>query len=259
MTEILVDHDEEEPIATVTISNPERRNAMDSEGSMALAQTFRDLDADDGVRCVVLRGDGEAFCAGADLASTSGGATTAQSIDRGFHEAVRQLMTTSMPVIAKVQGPAVGAGASIATASDFVYTDESARVGFVFANIGLTADSGATFILPRLVGVQQAMDLLTSARILDAEEANEIGLTTEVLPDADALDERVHERAVELANGPTRAIAAIRRMLLRSNANSLEEQLELESREQEIMFHTDDVEEGMGAFMENRDPEFEGK
>lgn len=257
MAEILVDHDDEEPIATVTISNPERRNALGGEGSEALAAAFRELDADDEVRCVVVTGDGDAFCAGADLAST-GGEPTAQSIDRGFHAAVRGIMTCSKPVVAKVDGPAVGAGASIATACDFVYASESARIGFVFANIGLTADSGATFILPRLVGVRTAMDLLASADILDAEEAREVGLTTEVVPDGE-LDERVRERAVELANGPTRALAALRRLLLRSNANTLEEQLELESREQEIMFNTDDVVEGMTAFMEDREAEFEGR
>lgn len=259
MTDILVDRNEAEQIATVTISNPERRNALDSAGSEDLAAAFRDLDADDDVRCIVLTGDGDAFCAGADLAGGEmSGAPTAQSIDRGFHEAVRQIMTCSKPVVAKVSGPAVGAGACIATACDFVYADESARVGFVFASLGLTADSGATYILPRLVGVRDAMALLSSADILDAEAADEMGLTTDVVPASD-LDDRVHERAVELASGPTRSIAALRRLLLRSNTNTLEEQLELESREQEIMFHTDDVSEGMAAFQESRSPEFEGR
>lgn len=259
MTDILVERDEAEQIATVTISNPARRNALDSAGSEALAAAFRELDADEDVRCVVLTGEGEAFCAGADLAGDeTSGEPTAQSIDRGFHEAVRQIMTCSKPVVAKVHGPAVGAGASIASACDFVYAGESARIGFVFANLGLTADSGATFILPRLVGVRTAMDLLSSADILDAEAADEVGLTSEVVADAD-LDERVRERAIELANGPTRSIAALRRLLLRSNTNTLEEQLELESREQEIMFHTDDVTEGMAAFAESRAPEFEGR
>ena len=259
MTDITVDRDEAEQIATVTISNPERRNALGTAGAEDLAATFRDLDSDDEVRCVVLTGEGEAFCAGADLASGDmSGTPTAQSIDRGFHGAVREIMTCSKPVVAKVDGPAVGAGASIASACDFVFAGESARIGFVFANLGLTADSGATFILPRLVGVRTAMDLLASADILDAEEADEVGLTTAVVPD-DELDDRVRERAAELAGGPTRSIAALRRLLLRSNANTLEEQLELESREQEIMFNTDDVMEGMSAFMEGRDPEFEGR
>jgi len=257
MADIHVDHDDEEPIATVTISNPERRNALGQAGSSELADSLRDLDGHDDVRCVVLQGEGEAFCAGADLAAGDTASPTAGSIDRGFHAVVRTIVRLEAPVIAKVRGPAVGAGASFATACDFVYTDESASIGFVFANIGLTADSGATFILPRLVGVRTAMDLLTSARILDAEEAAELGLTTELVEDG--LDERVHERAVELANGPTRSYSAIRRLLLRSATNSLEEQLEAEAREQEIMFNTDDAMEGMTAFMEDRDPEFEGR
>lgn len=257
MSHIDVEHDRSEPIATVTISNPARRNAMDGPTSEELAQAIRDLDADASVRSVVLTGEGDAFCAGADLAS-SGGEPTAQAIDRSFHAVVREILTCSKPVLAKVNGPAVGGGASIAVACDFVYTGESARIGFVFTNLGLTADSGATYVLPRLVGTRTAMDLLASADILDAESACEAGLTTAVVPDAD-LDDRVHERAVELAHGPTRALAALRRLLLRSSANTLEEQLELESREQEIMFNTDDVVEGMTAFMEDRDPDFAGR
>ncbi|MFB6164314.1 MAG: enoyl-CoA hydratase/isomerase family protein [Haloarculaceae archaeon] len=257
MAAISVERDDDEPIATITISNPERKNALSQAGMQELAEAFGDLHGDDDVRCVVLTGEGDAFCSGADLSSV-GTTPTAESIDRNFHEAVRQIMTASVPVIAKVDGPAVGAGASVATACDFVYASKSARIGFLFSNIGLTADSGATFILPRLVGVQKAMDLLVSGDVLDAEQADEIGLLTEVVADGH-LDERVRERAVEVANGPTRAYASIRRLLLRSNGNSLEEQLDMEAREQERMFQTADVMEGIGAFVEDREPEFQGK
>lgn len=257
MSEIDIAYDETEPIATVTIVNPDRRNAMDVALSQELAEAMHTLDGDDSVRCVIITGEGDAFCAGADLAAT-GGSPTTSSIDRSFHAAVREILTCSKPVVAKVSGPAVGGGASLAVAPDYVYAGESARIGFVFASLGLTADTGATFVLPRLVGVRTAMDLLTSAEILDAREAHDVGLTTAVVPDDD-LDGRVRERAVELANGPTRAYAALRRLLLRSGANTLEEQLELESREQEILFHTDDVAEGLSAFMADREPDFAGR
>lgn len=254
---IQVEVDEEEPIATITLSKPERRNAISDEDAMTLAERIEELDADDDVRCVIIQGEGDAFCAGADLAAGGMSSPTADSIDRGLHGVVRSIMRLSKPAIAKVRGPAVGAGASIATACDFVYTDDTAEIGFVFSNIGLTADSGATFILPRLVGVRTATDLLMSGRTLDAEEAEETGLTTEVV--TEDLDERVRERAVTLANGPTRSFGAIRRLVLRSSHNTLEEQLEAEAHAQEIMFNTDDAMEGIGAFLEDRDPEFEGK
>ncbi|AHG00292.1 enoyl-CoA hydratase [Halostagnicola larsenii XH-48] len=257
MTTIRTEIAEDEPYATVVISNPDRKNAVSEADTEELAAAFRELDANDEVRCIVLTGAGEAFCAGADLSSV-GSTPTAESIDRGFHAAVGAIMTCSKPVIAKVDGPAIGAGASLATACDFVYAAESARIGFSFSSIGLTADTGATFILPRLVGVRTATELLMSGDILAAGEAADIGLLTEVVSDAD-IDERVRERATDLANGPTRVHASIRRLLLRSNANTLEEQLELEAREQERMFHTQDMMEGVAAFTEDREPEFSGQ
>ena len=256
MAEIKTTYHEEEPIATVTISNPERRNAVGEPDMEEFADTFRALDGDDDVRCVILTGEGDAFCAGADLAASLE-MPTAETIDRGFHDGVRSIMLCSKPVIAKVQGPAVGAGASLAVACDFVYAGESARIGFAFSRIGLTADSGATFILPRLVGRLQAMELLATAEIVDADRAEDLGLVTTVVPD-DALEECVEERATDIANGPTRVLASLKRLLLRSNDSSLEAQLDLESRDQERMFNTDDVMEGMSAFMEGRDPEFSG-
>jgi len=255
MAEILTERDDVEPFATITISNPERRNAVAHAAMQDLAEAVEDLAAADDVRALVLTGEGDAFCAGADLGSAAD-VPTAEAIDNGFHAAVRAIMTAEVPVIAKVRGPAVGAGASIATACDLVYASEDATIGFLFTRLGLTADSGATYILPRLVGAQKAMDLLLSAEVLDAEEADELGLFTEVTAD---LDSRVRERATGLANGPTRALASVRRLVLRSNSNSLEEQLDLEAREQERMFQTSDVMEGISAFMGDREAEFEGK
>lgn len=256
MADIVTSYHDDEPIATVTIDNPDRKNAVSEADMERFAETIRDIEKEDDVRCLVLTGRGDAFCAGADLASTLE-TPTAESIDRGFHAGVRSVMVSSVPVVAKVPGPAVGAGASLATACDFVYAAESAEIGFSFAKIGLTADSGATFILPRLVGRLQAMELLASADMIPAGEAADMGLVTEVVPD-DELDDRVDARAVELANGPTKVLGSLKRLLVRSNGNTLEEQLDLESREQERMFNTDDVMEGMSAFMEGRDPEFSG-
>ena len=256
MENIRIDHHDEEPISTVTISNPDRRNAVSMADTEDLASAFRELDADDDVRCVVLTGEGGAFCAGADLSSVAG-AASAEAIDRGFHAAVREIATCSKPVIAQVDGAAVGAGAAIAIACDLVYAGESARIGFAFSAIGLTADSGATYFLPKLVGVQTAYELLATGEIVDGERAGELGICAAIVPD-DELEEFVAERAAALANGPTRALSSIGQLLLRANENTLEAHLELEAREQARMFQTSDAVEGITAFTEKRDPDFQG-
>lgn len=257
MGDIRTEHAEAEPVATVTIDNPSRRNAVSIADTKAIATTLSELGEDDSVRCVVLTGAGDAFCAGLDLAAATETEPSAELIDRGFHAVVRELMTCSKPVIARLDGTAVGAGAALAVACDLVYAAESAEIGFSFSQIGLSADTGATFTLPRLVGVQKATELLYTGERLDADEAEAIGLFTEVVPDEE-LGALVDERARMLANGPTKSFSALRRLLLRSNSNSLEEHLELEAREQLRMFHTSDMMEGIAAFTEDREPDFTG-
>jgi 2-(1,2-epoxy-1,2-dihydrophenyl)acetyl-CoA isomerase len=257
MAAIQTERTEDGSVATVTIDNPSRRNAVSIDDTEALAETLRSLSADEAVRCIVLTGAGDAFCAGLDLAAAAETSPSAALIDQGFHAAVRELMTCSKPIIARVDGPAIGAGAALAVACDLVYAAESATIGFSFARIGLSADTGATFTLPRLVGVQKATELLYTGERLPAEEAESLGLFTDVVPD-DELDELIEERAGLLAEGPTKSFAALRRLLVRSNSNTLETQLELEAREQLRMFHTSDVVEGIAAFTEDREPDFSG-
>ena len=257
MGSIEVERHEEAPYATVIITNPGKRNAISRDDTRDLAAAFRELDADDDVRAAVLTGAGDAFCAGLDLTSI-GGEPTAELVDRSFHGAVREIATCAMPVIARVEGPAVGAGAALAVACDLVYAADDARIGFSFSRIGLSADTGATWTLPRLVGVQAAFELLATGRIVPAEEAAELGIVTEVL-EPEGLDDRVHDRAVELSTGPTRALSAMRPLLLRANANTLEEHLEREAHAQIGMYHSTDATEGMAAFVEDRAPEFAGR
>ena len=248
-------------IATLTISNPERRNAITADTAVELAEAVHAYAYDDEIRCLILAGDpaGGAFCAGADLQSRSREhPDDTASTEPSYHRAVYEIMRAKKPVLAKIRGSAVGAGASIAASCDFVYAAEEAQVGWVFANIGLTLDSGASFILPRIMSVRRAMELVATGEIIDAERAVELDVFTDVLPD-DELDEFVETKAEELASGPTLALGEMKRLLLRGASQSLDEALYDESRAQALMYYTEDSEEGREAFLEGRDPEFEGR
>lgn len=244
--------------ATITLRRPEKLNALDDPAVTALNGHLQDVQYDEDVRCVVITGEGESFCAGADLSEQleDGPADVPSHIERRFHETVLRIMRMKKPVIAEVGGPAAGAGACVATACDFAYASEEAKLGWVFANIGLALDSGASFILPRLVGLRTAMELVTSGDIVGA--AAEMGLVNDVFP-AGELSSHVDERARELGSGPTLAYGAIKRAMLRGSHRSLEQTLDSEALNQTVLFETDDREEGRRAFLEDREPAFEGR
>jgi 2-(1,2-epoxy-1,2-dihydrophenyl)acetyl-CoA isomerase len=256
MARISVSH--AEGVTTVTISNPERKNALDGDATEAMAEHLRKAAHDSSVRCVVVTGEGDAFCSGIDLASDLGGGGAAAELEGGLNAIATSLLRMEKPVVAKVSGPAVGAGASIATACDFVYAADSATFGWGFTDIGLAPDTGATYVLPRLVGVRRAMELLTTAERINADEAVELGIANEAVSDAE-LNEFVDERAAELASRPTRAVGTAKRLLLRNSHRSLEEALAEEAHAQDRMVETEDFSEGIRAFVENREPEFTGR
>jgi 2-(1,2-epoxy-1,2-dihydrophenyl)acetyl-CoA isomerase len=256
MTEITVSH--EDDIVTITMSNPERKNALDGAAAEAMAEHLREAAHDRSVRCVLVRGEGDAFCSGIDLAGDLGGSSAAAELEGGLNAIATSLLRMEKPVVAAVSGPAVGAGAAIATACDFVYAAESATFGWGFTDIGLAPDTGATYVLPRLVGVRRAMELLTTGERITADEAVECGIANEAVPDAE-FDEFVDERTTELAARPTRAVGAAKRLVLRNTHRSLEEALAAEARTQDRMVETDDFSEGIQAFVEDREPEFTGR
>lgn len=247
----------EDSVVTVTMSNPERMNALSGTACETMAESLRSLAHDSSVRCVVITGEGDAFCSGIDLTSGIGAGGAAAELDGGLNAIATHLLRMEKPVVAAVSGPAIGAGASIATACDFVYAAESAEFGWGFTDIGLAPDTGATYVLPRLVGMRTAMELLTTGRRIDAKEAVDLGIATETIPDAE-LDEILAERVEMLCSRPTRAVGATKRLLLRNTHRSMEEALAAEARAQERVVETNDFSEGIRAFVENRDPEFTG-
>jgi len=231
---------------------------MDAPASSAMADRVRELAHDDEVRCVVVTGEGDAFCAGLDMAGDMGGANPAEELETGFDAIARGLIRMEKPTVAKVPGPAVGAGASIAAACDFVYPADDAFFEWGFTNIGLAPDTGATDVLPRLVGTRTALGLLITGDRIDAAEAVELGVANEVVP-GEELDGFVADRAETLAGRPTKAVAAARRLVYRSDHRSLEETLREEALAQEAMIQTEDFIEGVAAFMADREPAFEGR
>jgi 2-(1,2-epoxy-1,2-dihydrophenyl)acetyl-CoA isomerase len=256
MTDIEVTSGDE--VATVTIRNPERHNALSSDASETMADALHDVAHDESVRCVVLAGAGDAFCSGIDLASGMAAGSPAAELDGGLNAIARRLLRMQKPTVARVDGPAVGAGAAIATACDFVYAAESAVFQWGFTDVGLAPDTGATYVLPRLVGFRRAMELLITGREVGAAEAVDLGIATEAIPD-EQFDAVVDDRVEMLRSRPTQAVGEAKRLLLENAHRSLEAALEAEAQAQNRAFESEDFAEGIRAFAENRDPEFVGR
>lgn len=250
-------------VATVVLNRPEAHNALDLRLKEALRDTLVLVAEDSAVRAVVVTGAGPAFCVGQDLREH------AENLDRDatgvwrtvpehYNPIVRTLATMPKPVVAAVNGVAAGAGASFAFACDFRILARSGRYNLAFAAIGLTADSGASWTLPRLVGWARAKELLMLPRTVGAAEAHELGLATSVVDDASVLAS-AQELARELAAGPTQAYAAIRRSLDYGASHSLAEALAFESEQQAHAGTTSDHRAATTAFLRKDRPVFRGR
>ncbi len=250
-------------VAVVTLRRPDALNSLDDDLKGALRDCLADLSDDSAVRAVVLTGAGRAFCAGQDLrehaATLRGGADRAwETVTEHYAPIVTSLATMPKPVVAAVNGVAAGAGAAFALACDFRIVAASASFNFAFAAVGLSCDSGTSWLLPRLVGVAKAKDLLLLPRTVTAGEALELGLATEVVADDEALA-RAGVLAGRLAAGPTVAYAAIRRALAFSAAHPLPESLELEAALMRLTGATQDHAAAVESFNRKERPTFRGR
>ena len=251
--------------ALLTLNHPEVMNAASAKMIHGVIEALEFVArADNGFRALVITGEGRGFCSGANLAE--GPAEGASDIptaigtrlDTLYHPFLRKLRDFPLPIVTAVNGPAAGIGMSIALMGDLVVAARSAYFLQAFARIGLVPDGGSTWILPRLIGLARARELSLLAEKLPAEKALEWGLINCVFDDGALTDEAL-KLAAKLADGPTVALAAMRRMYWESPHNTYEQQLEVERRSQQEAGKTQDFMEGVGAFLQKRPPSFKGK
>jgi enoyl-CoA hydratase/carnithine racemase len=252
--------DRTDGIVTITLNRPERKNAANGPMWDELLEVFREIRdrADD--RVVVITGAGDAFCSGADL--SGGGNRGAErhqlAAMRHIRDVALALHDIPQPTIAKINGVAAGAGCNIALGCDLTVASDRARFSEIFARRGLSVDFGGTWIVPRLVGLHRAKELAFFADIIDAARAEQIGLVNKVVPHDD-LDAAVDDWARRLAAGPPIALAQTKAMLNRSAQVTMDQALELEGWSQTVNFGTKDTVEAITAFVEKREPRFEGR
>ena len=247
-------------VVTVTMNRPAKKNAANAQMWDELLETFRAIAANSEDRVMVLTGAGGDFCAGADLTGGGTGGPGRHQLAQMRHvgDVALALHRLPIPTIAKVRGVAVGAGCNMAIGCDVTVVSDNARFSEIFAKRGLSIDFGGSWVLPRIVGLHRAKELALFADIIDAVEAERIGLVNRVVPDAE-LDQFVESWAARLAAGPPIALAMTKRMLDNSFQVTLEEALDDEGVAQSLNFTTADTVEAMAAFVEKRQPKFEGR
>lgn len=259
--EVLVDIAGE--VATITLNRPDARNAISAPAAdelVAAIETAEDSDA----RCVVLESNGDAFCAGGDvhamLESIEQDVSPAQRVELvvgAVNRAISRVYECRLPTIAKVDGPAFGAGAGLVIACDLQLASPAAKISFGFRRVGLAIDSGVSHLLPRLVGLNTAKELVFTGELIDADRARELGLFTRVF-ESDSFDDGVDNIVETIATGPTVALSASKR-LLNHQSDSFDAATAREANAQGVAFSTEDHEEGAAAFVEGRQPDFDGR
>ncbi len=252
----------EDGLARITLDRPAAANALDLEMARELSEATLSCDEDPGVRAVLLTATGRIFCAGGDLQAFAGAGDALpralKELTGHLHGAISRLARMRAPVVSAVNGTAAGAGLGLACAADLVVAGASTKFTMAYTRVGLVPDGSSTYFLPRLIGMRRTLDLMLTNRVLSAEEALEWGLVTRVVPD-DALQSDAEALARGLAAGPTQAFGAVKRLVHESANDTLESQMERESRAIADAARTSDAREGIAAFLEKRKPHFTGE
>jgi len=246
-------------VAIITLNRPEKYHAFIREMALELQDKLDLCKSDNNIRAIIITASGKAFCAGQDLGEVTdtNESNLTKMVQEHYNPIIRKIRVIEKPVIAAVNGVAAGAGASIALSCDIVVAKESAVFVQAFSKIGLIPDSGGTFFLPRLVGIQRAAALMMTADPISAIEAQNMGMIYRTFKD-DEFIESSFDLAERLAQMPTKALGLTKRLLNKSLNNDLETQLNEEEKHQTIAGKTNDFKEGIASFLEKRKPKFNG-
>ena len=245
-------------VVTLTLNRPAKKNAMNMTMFNELLAVFREVNDAPADRVLVITGAGDAFCSGADLGDRGGDPRHPLLRLHWVADIALALHRIPKPVIAKVNGVAVGAGMNLALGCDLIVASDTARFSEIFARRGLSIDFGGSWLLPRLVGMHKAKELALLADIISAKEAAEIGLVNRVVPSSE-LDAFVAEWAGRLAAGPPLALSMTKRLLTNSFSSTMDEALDAEGLAQSVNAGTEDSPEAIRAFLEKREPKFKGR
>jgi 2-(1,2-epoxy-1,2-dihydrophenyl)acetyl-CoA isomerase len=246
-------------VATITLNRPEVGNALDIPMSRELLEAAMRCEADAAIRCVVLTGTGKLFCGGGDVAAVAGAGDDLPKMLREItvylHAAIAVLARMEKPLVTAINGSAAGAGIGLAILGDVALAEPTASFSLAYTGIGLTPDGGATWLLPRLIGLRRTQELCLTNRRVKAEEAASLGLVTRLV-EAGTLAAETKAVAEQLARSATAALGATRKLLVESYTNTLEDQLALESRVISNQALNFEGREGVTAFFEKRAPRF---
>lgn len=253
----------QEGVARMVMNRPSRMNSLSHSLLEGIWEAFGEASRDEAVRCAVLTGTGEAFSAGGDLEVlrqwSQSSATVVYRHMKAVGEVVQRVFSFPKPLITAVNGVAVGGGCSLALCGDVILSSDKARFGMVFSRHNLGPDMGASFLLPRLVGVLRAKELLYSGRIISAQEALSYGMVSQVVPH-DELEDVAMAKAKEMATWATQALSLAKALVHSSMAGAgMAELLEMESQAQAVLFNSDDTREAIEAFLEKRRPVFRNR
>jgi len=251
-------------IATLTFNRPDKLNACTTTMYAGIEQVAEEVRNNDKAKVLILTGSGKGFCAGSDAKDRLQTRLKGEKLEKTRKDMTRPvgdfgtpLYNLGKPIIGAINGVCVGGGLSFALICDIRIASDQAKFGAVWVRRGLVPDIGATYLLPRTVGLGNALKMCFTGDILDADEAKNIGLVTEIVPHEDLMN-KAHELAKKISNGPSVAIEIMKRGMYRAMGGDYAAQLDFESYAQNLCFKTEDFEEGTAAFLEKRKPNYKG-
>ncbi len=256
-----IDITRENQVGLIEIDTTTKHNSINPDFLSELNEAAKDLNASQEIRAITLTGKNDVYCSGLDLSILEGERSDADELEdivKSLHNAIIELVNSPKPVITGINGVAAGGGFSLALIGDIVAISSDARLDYAYDRIGLTLDGGASYFLPRIVGVRKAMEIALLEGEIRPEEAMDLGLANKEL-DGESFDEELMELSREIARGPTSAYGKIKRLLHESYYNDLRGQLDLERHEMVAQTATEDYTAGINGFHEREEPEFPGK